>query len=74
MGAPMTARPTAAPPPVDPSAAQRAAYQYAQTNKKLRESRGRRSMFLTYDDTAGLPRQPDRQSGRRNGTTPILGG
>lgn len=72
MGSPMKANPVAAPPvQPDPSAAQRAAFQAAETSKKLREARGRRSMFLTYDDPTPAH---GRQAGRQNGASPLLGG
>lgn len=78
MGSPITAR-TSEPDAqmqVDPAAAQRSAMQYAETQRKLREARGRRSMFLTYSPTAADTPRPtlDKTVGRANGSTSILGG
>lgn len=53
------------PKPVDPTKAYVDALKYAETQRRLRESRGRKSGFLSLDDTAG--------GGRAPGSAPSLG-
>jgi len=47
MGTPTAPRPVSAPPPADPTKAMLNAIAYAETEKKLRASSGRKSTFLT---------------------------
>lgn len=53
MGGPAASpqKPTAAPPPADTTKAMLDAFRFAETEKKLRASSGRKSMFLQPNQT-----------------------
>jgi len=70
MGAPSIPRPLAAPKPADTTRAQLSALAFAETQRRLRQSQGRKSQFVT----TGKASAPGRVQPLRPNLNSLLGG